>query len=204
MYSIDDKSFNKLLIQSKVLDTKEYIKWDWGYIDSILEVIDNKKLISERQAILKKLLYFYYPSKNEFVNNAWRSGKSEINKEFLVDSFSYGSIGNKLFTILASCPEGIIVLKNKDDFVEDVINCLKNCLNENRKAIQVFGIEQIYSKMSRNIFTFIGILSSTIYGDEYLEEKGFYSMLDKFVDSNNKFDYLLATIIDNINFNSKM
>ena len=28
-------------------------------------------------------------------------------------------------------------------------------------------------------------------------------MLDKFVDSNNKFDYLLATIIDNINFNSK-
>ena len=203
LYSIDDKSFNKLLIQSKVLDTKEYIKWDWGYIDSILEVIDNKKLISERQAILKKLLYFYYPSKNEFVNNAWRSGKSEINKEFLVDSFSYGSIGNKLFTILASCPEGIIVLKNKDDFVEDVINCLKNCLNENRKAIQVFGIEQIYSKMSRNIFTFIGILSSTIYGDEYLEEKGFYSMLDKFVDSNNKFDYLLATIIDNINFNSK-
>jgi hypothetical protein len=185
------------------LDTKEYIKWDWGHIDSILEVIDNKKLISERQAILKKLLYFYYPSKNEFVNNFWKSGKSEANKEFLVDSFSYGSIGNKLFTILASCPEGIIVLKNKDDFVEDVINCLKNCLNENRKAIQVFGIEQIYSKMSRNIFTFIGILSSTLYGDEYLEEKGFYSMLDKFVDSNNKFDYLLATIIDNINFNSK-
>ena len=203
LYSIDDKSFNKLLIQSKVLDTKEYIKWDWGHIDSILEVIDNKKLISERQAILKKLLYFYYPSKNEFVNNFWKSGKSEANKEFLVDSFSYGSIGNKLFTILASCPEGIIVLKNKDDFVEDVINCLKNCLNENRKAIQVFGIEQIYSKMSRNIFTFIGILSSTLYGDEYLEEKGFYSMLDKFVDSNNKFDYLLATIIDNINFNSK-
>ncbi len=203
LYSIDDKSFNKLLIQSKVLDTKEYIKWDWGHIDSILEVIDNKKLISERQAILKKLLYFYYPSKNEFVNNFWKSGKSEANKEFLVDSFSYGSIGNKLFTILASCPEGIIVLKNKDDFVEDVINCLKNCLNENRKTIQVFGIEQIYSKMSRNIFTFIGILSSTLYGDEYLEEKGFYSMLDKFVDSNNKFDYLLATIIDNINFNSK-
>ena len=203
LYSIDDKSFNKLLIQSKVLDTKEYTKWDWGHIDSILEVIDNKKLISERQAILKKLLYFYYPSKNEFVNNFWKSGKSEANKEFLVDSFSYGSIGNKLFTILASCPEGIIVLKNKDDFVEDVINCLKNCLNENRKAIQVFGIEQIYSKMSRNIFTFIGILSSTLYGDEYLEEKGFYSMLDKFVDSNNKFDYLLATIIDNINFNSK-
>ena len=57
--------------------------------------------------------------------------------------------------------------------------------------------------MSRNIFTFIGILSSTLYGDEYLEEKGFYSILDKFVEVNNKYDYLLTTIIDNINFNSK-
>jgi len=57
--------------------------------------------------------------------------------------------------------------------------------------------------MSRNIFTFIGILSSTRNGDEYLLEKGFYSMLDKFVEPNNKFDYLLTAIIDNINFNSK-
>ena len=191
------------MVQSKVLDTKEYLKWDWGYIGFILEVIENKKLIAERQAILKKLLYFYYPSKNEFVNNSWKSGKSDANREFIIDSFSYGSIGNKLFTILASCPEGIIVLKNKDDFIEDVINCLKNCINDNKKGLQIFGIEPIYSKMSRNIFTFIGILSSTLYGDEYLEEKGFYSMLDKLVDSNNKFDYLLTTIIDNINFNSK-
>ena len=203
LYSIDDKSVNKLLSQSKVLETKEYIKWEWGYIDSLLEVIENKKLIAEKQNFLKKILYFYYPSKNEFVNNSWKSGKSELNKEFISDSFSYGAIGNKLFTLLASCPEGIIVLKNKDDFVEDVVNCLKNWLNENKKATPVFDIEHIYSKMSRNIFTFIGILSSTLYGDEYLEEKGFYSILDKFVEVNNKYDYLLTTIIDNINFNSK-
>ena len=57
--------------------------------------------------------------------------------------------------------------------------------------------------MSRHIFTFIGILSSTLYGDEYLEEKGFYKILYKFIDVNNKYDYILTTIIDNINFNSK-
>ena len=203
LYSVDDKYFNKLLSQSKVLETKEYIKWDWGHVDSLLEVIENKKLISEKQNFLKKLLYFYYPSRNEFVNNFWKSGKSELNKEYISDSFSYGAIGNKLFSILASCPEGIIVLKNKDDFVEDVVNCLKNCLNEPKKAVPVFGLEQIYSKMSRNIFIFIGILSSTLHGDEYLEEKGFYAMLDKFVDASNKYDYLLTAIIDNINFSSK-
>ena len=202
LYSIDGKSLDKLQTHSKVLETREYIKWDWGDIDSILEVIENKKLIAEKQPFLKKLLLFYYPSKNEFVNNSWKSGKHDANKDFVIDSFSYGAIGIKLFNILASCPEGIIVLKNKEDFVEDVVNCLKNCLDENRKGA-VFEIEQIYSKMSRNIFTFIGILSSTLNGDEYLAEKGFYSMLDKFIDSNNKYDYLLTTIIDNINFNSK-
>ena len=203
LYSIDEKSLNKLLTSSKVLETKEYVKWDWGYIDSVLDVIENKKLIVDKQAFLKKLLYFYYPSKNEFVNNPWRSGKTKENRDSTCDSFSYGAIGNKLFKLLGSSPEGIIVLKSKEDWCEDVINCIKN-LNEPKKNFQIFGIEQVYSKMSRNIFTFIGILSSSIFGDEYLEEKGFYSTLEKLVGTNNnKYDYLLTAIIDNINFNSK-
>ena len=202
LYSIDEKSLNKLLTSSKVLETKEYIKWDWGYIDSVLDVIENKKLIVDKQAFLKKLLYFYYPSKNEFVNNPWKSGKTKENKDSICDSFSYGAIGNKLFKLLASSPEGIIILKSKEDWVEDVINCLKN-LSEPKKNFQIFGVEQVYSKMARNIFTFIGILSSTIFGDEYLEEKGFYNMLEKLVGPTNIYDYLLTAIIDNINFNSK-
>ena len=202
LYSIDEKSLNKLLSSSKVLETKEYIKWDWGYIDSILDIIENKKLISDKQAFLKKLLYFYYPSKNEFVNNPWKSGKTKENKDSICDSFSYGAIGNKLFKLLSSSQEGIIVLKSKDDWVEDVINCIKN-LSDPKKNFQIFSVEQVYSKMARNIFTFIGILSSTIFGDEYLEEKGFYNMLEKLVGPNNRYDYLLMTIIDNINFNSK-
>ena len=203
LYSIDEKSLNKLLTSSKVLETKEYIKWDWGCIDSILDVIENKKLIVDKQAFLKKLLYFYYPSKNEFVNNPWKSGKTKENKDSSCDSFSYGAIGNKLFNLLSSCPEGIIILKSKDDWLEDVINCLKNLSVEQKKVFQIFGIEQIYSKMARSIFTFIGILSSTLCGDEYLEEKGFYNSLEKFVVQSNKYDYLLTTIIDNISFNSR-
>ncbi len=201
LYSIDEKSLNKLLTSSKVLDSKEFVKWDWGCIDSVLDVIENKKLIVDKQVFLKKLLYFYYPSKNEFVSNPWKSGKTKENRDSSCDSFSYGAIGNKLFKILSSCQEGIIILKSKDDWVEDVINCLKSVLSD--KKFSVFGVEQVYCKMARNIFTFIGILSSTAFGDEYLEEKGFYNMLDNFSGPNNKYDYLLTTIIDNINFNSK-
>ena len=202
LYSIDEKSLNNFLTSSKVLETKEYTKWDWSYIGSVLDVIENKKLIVDKQAFLKKLLYFYYPSRNEFVNNPWKSGKTKENKDSNCDSFSYGNIGNKLFKLLASSPEGIIVLKSKEDWVEDVIYCLKS-LSETKKNYQVFGVEQVYSKMARNIFTFIGILSSTTFGDDYLEEKGFYNYLEKLVWINNKYDYLLTAIIDNINFNSK-
>ena len=136
LYSIDEKSLNKLLTSSKVLETKEYIKWDWGCIDSILDVIDNKKLIVDKQAFLKKLLYFYYPSKNEFVNNPWKSGKTKENKDTSCDSFSFGAIGNKLFNLLSSCPEGIIILKSKEDWLDDVINCLKNLLTVSSSAVQ--------------------------------------------------------------------
>ena len=197
LYIFDEKNINLSLTHTKVMETKEYIKWNWKEIDSFLEVIENKKLISDKQSFLKKLLAFYLPSKNEFVNISWKSGKNELNKDFFIEPFSYGAIGNKLFNILASCPEGIIVLKNKEDYVEDVMTCLKNFITGNKKSVQIFTLEQIYSKMSRHIFTFIGILSSTIYGDEYLEEKGFYSLLEKLIDDKGKYDYLLTTIIDN-------
>ena len=85
------------------------------------------------------------------------------------------------------------------------MQCLENLLtkNPNEDKDQPFSFKRIYNSLSRNIFSFIGILSQTTIGDEYLEKKKFYALLDKFVTNSNKFDYLLTTIIDNLNFNSK-
>ena len=82
------------------------------------------------------------------------------------------------------------------------MNCMESLLDKNDNENHPFTIKRIYNTLSRNIFIYIGIISNSTEGDEYLNKQGFYSLLDKFIVPNNKYDYLLTIIIDNINFNS--
>jgi hypothetical protein len=80
---------------------------------------------------------------------------------------------------------------------------MESLLDKNIPEEHPFSIKRIFSTLSRNIFIFLGIISNSNQGDDYLNKQGFYSLLDKFIVQNNKYDYLLTIIIDNLNFNSK-
>ena len=206
LFSKDDESYNQSLKNSKILETKEYTLLDWRYIDTVLDIIDTRReLIMDlhKQKFFKKLLFNFTPSKNLLVKQFWT-----------VNNFSYCAIGNKMFKLLSTYSELATILDSfTEDFLlkkgttwlEDVMQCLENLLtkNPNEDKDQPFSFKRIYNSLSRNIFSFIGILSQTTMGDEYLEKKKFYALLDKFVTNSNKYDYLLTTIIDNLNFNSK-
>ena len=205
LFSKDDESYNQALKNSKILDSREYNTLDWKYIDTILDIVDTRReLIMDlhKQKFFKKILFNFMPSKNLLVKQLWS-----------VSNFSYIAIGNKMFkllstysdlaTILDSYPEDFI-LKKGTTWLEDVMQCLENLLAKNADdKEQPFTFRRTYCTLSRNIFSFIGILSQTTIGDEYLFKKKFYELLDKFVTNSNKYDYLLTTIIDNLNFNSK-
>lgn len=57
--------------------------------------------------------------------------------------------------------------------------------------------------MARQIFVFLGIISQTSHGEDYLDKKGFYSLMRKALIHSGKFDYIFTNIIDNLNFNTK-
>ena len=203
LYSKDDESFPQTLKNSKVIELKEFQSWDWTQIDALLDLIEVKKeLIPElnKQKFFKKLLFSYSPSKNLIVKQTWT-----------VNNFYYGAIGNKLFKILISLEDLSIIDSPNEDYIfqksnswiKDVINCLDSLLEKNIPEDHPFTIKRIYNTLSRNIFIFIGIISNSNQGDDYLNKQGFYSLLDKFITQSNKFDYLLTIIIDNLNFNSK-
>ena len=206
LFSKDDETYNQSLKNSKILDTKEYSILDWRYIDTILDIVDTKReLIMDlhKQKFFKKILFNFMPSKNLLVKVPW-----------LVNNFHYCAIGNKIFkllstysdlaTILDSFPEDFFMKKGLT-WLEDVMQCLENILAKSpiEEREQPFYFKRVYNSLSRSIFSFIGILSQTNFGDEYLLKKNFYSLLDKFVTSSNKYDHILTTIIDNLNFNSK-
>jgi hypothetical protein len=57
--------------------------------------------------------------------------------------------------------------------------------------------------MSRQIFVFLGMLSQSVLGEDYLFKKGFYSLIRKALTHSGKFDYIFTNLIDNLNFNTK-
>ena len=204
IYSKDDE-YIQIVKNSKILDLKECQQWDWTQIDSLLDIIEVKKeLLTElnRQKIFKKLLYAYSPSKNLIVKMPWK-----------VNNFFYGAIGNKLFKILSNNQEGIEILDSPNEdtiflkansWIKDVMQCLDDIHEKIENEENPFHISKINNTLSRNIFIFIGIISNSKLGDDYLNKQGFYTLLNKFISVKcYKFDYLLTLIIDNINLNSK-
>ena len=203
LYNIDNESFQLILKNSKILDYKEFKSWDWKYIDEILDIIETRKdLIMDlyRQKFFKRLLYCFMPSKNQFVKLPWTT-----------DQFIYASIGTKLFKLLAQSQEGITILDTSPEeylfqksltWYEDLYQCLENLIKNNDNKEQPFTIKRLYRSMSKHIFNFLGVLSHTAQGETYLETKGFYKLISKFI-SNSNYDYILINLIDNLNFNSK-
>ena len=204
LFSKNEELLSGMLKSSKVLELKEFHLWDWRQIDNILDIIDTKKeLILElnKQKFFKKLLFSYSPSKNLIVKQQW-----------IVNNFFYGAIGKKLFKLLVNSHDGISVLDSPNEdyifqksnsWIKDVILCMDNLIEKNIIEENPFTIKRIHNTLSRNIFIFIGVISNSNLGDNYLSKQGFYSELDKFITKNNTFDYLLTLIIDNLNFNSK-
>ena len=215
LFSKDEESYYQILKNSKILDSKDFSNFEWKYIDILLDIIETRKeLINDlhKNKFFRKILFNFMPSKELLTNLSWS-----------VNNFIYISICNKMFrflsnysdltNILETLPEDYIIKKGIT-WLEDVMQCLNNILpqnisnsvnipNINRTKDKPFEIRKLYQTLSRNIFSFIGILSQTTKGDEFLRKKNFYNLLDKFIIKSNKYDYILTTIIDNLNFNSK-
>ena len=212
LYSKDEESYNQILKNSKISESKEFSGFEWKYIDILLDIIETRReliLDLHKNKFFRKILYNFMPSKNLLINQPWS-----------IKNFIYIVIGNKMFkflsnyneisNILDSVPEDYIIKKGMT-WLEDVIQCLTNMLpqnnqntpNLNRNREKPFDLKKFYQNLSRSIFSFIGILSQTTKGDEYLQKKNFYNLLDNFISKSNKYDYILTAIIDNLNFNSK-
>ena len=134
-----------------------------------------------------------------------------VKQSWTVNNFYFGAIGNKLFKILIAqddlsildSPNEDYIFQKSNSWIKDVMHCMETLLDKNIPEDHPFSIKRIYNSLSRNIFIFLGIISNSNQGDDYLNKQGFYSLLDKFIFQNNKYDYLLTIIIDNLNFNSK-
>lgn len=103
---VDDLKFKKKIEQTNVLLHKDYQRWNWEVILEILEgnLINNEVRLEEvlkKNKFIKRLLYFYMPSKLQFVEMEWKPS-----------NFIYAQAGYHLIKTLLSTKDGKRVLNN--------------------------------------------------------------------------------------------
>jgi hypothetical protein len=77
--------FNQRVKQSGVLQQKEYKKWNWPVINEILEgqLLTPARLeeVMKKTKFIKRLLNFFMPSKQHFINMEWVSVYTRLKEE---------------------------------------------------------------------------------------------------------------------------
>lgn len=75
-------------------------------------------------------------------------------------------------------------------------------MNKNDKEDDVFSMKSLTQTVSRQIFVFIGILSQSLHGEDYLNKQKFYSIIKPIIQPTGKHDSILSILIDNINLDN--
>ena len=137
--NIDEQKYQAKVRQTHITSIKDWRKWNW---EMILELVEGNLITSprlenlQRTKFIKRLLNFYLPSKQLFINLPW-------NKE----NFKYARVGYHLIRRLSqdnlgrktlSSPEGVFhvlgytfvenqdnIFHHKKSFVQDIRDLLE-------------------------------------------------------------------------------
>ncbi|ORZ19033.1 Rapamycin-insensitive companion of mTOR, N-term-domain-containing protein [Absidia repens] len=192
-YAIDDPHFRQLLLDSQVLNTKDYTKWSW---DTIVELLQgpllNPKRLDEAmrgKKFIKRLLAFYRPFKHQF---------SDINCT-KANVVRYVKTGCILLSTLLSHVDGVRYLEeNKllNQLAEalDELDPLKNRDGSAELAEPIFSKERMTHTLSGGYFTLMGILTKHKDGVRIMEKFKLFSSFYQLSELRNRDDLKVALI----------
>ena len=137
---IDEAKFKQKIDNTRVLRIKEWQKWNW---DTILELCEGNLITTQRlegliqrTKFIKRLLNFYLPSKQQFINLAWRQENLIYAKTgyYLIKRLSGDQLGRRTL----SSPEGVFhvlgvtfvdnqdnIFHHKKSFLQDIRDLLE-------------------------------------------------------------------------------
>lgn len=168
--TIDEKHFSQLIVDSGVLNTKSYIKWNW---DSLNEMIQGPLLNPKRleEAIkgtkfMKRLMSFYRPFKYKFsdVKNTKPNQR-------------YVRIGCALFQTLLKTAEGVKYL-SENKILRQMAECLAQLdrMSGITSPEPLFSTSRLADTLSSGYFAMLGTLSSDPKGLQMMERWRMFNM----------------------------
>ncbi|KFA64569.1 hypothetical protein S40285_04569 [Stachybotrys chlorohalonatus IBT 40285] len=189
----DDATFRQLLIETNVLNSSNYSKWNW---ETIMKVIDGPLQVGKRleEAIkaskfMKRIMSFYRPFKYKFTDI-----KNTRNTQ------KYIKVGCVLMNSLLQSPEGIKFLADSK-LLRQIAECLAQCDPTSGLTAQypVFSPDRLTDTLSWGYFPMIGVLSSDPKGLLLLERWRMFNMMYHILDFKQRPD-LIKLLLSNFDY----
>lgn len=193
-YAIDDAHFRQLLIDTQVLSTKDYTKWNW---ESIVELLQGPLLNPRRleeamrgKKFIKRLVGFYRPFKHEFSDI--HATKASVGR--------YLKTGCTLISTLLGSPDGVRYLSD-NKLLAQVAEALSELdpLNGDPETEPIFSKERIEGTLSVGYFTLLGVFSKFKEGVQIMEKFKIFSSFYRLSELRNR-DDLKVAIITNMDY----
>lgn len=136
--SFDEQTFRQMMLESQVLSSTNYSKWNWEIIRRMIEgpLLNGKRLDEAIKAskFIKRIISFYRPFKYKF-SEAKNTRPNQV----------YVTVGCSLIHTLLQTPEGVRYLSDSK-LLRQIAECLAQCdpvsdhshLNTNTKINRKF------------------------------------------------------------------
>lgn len=191
--ALDDTTFRQLLIDSGVLNSSNYAKWDW---DIIMKIIDGPLQIGKRleeavraSKFMKRIMSFYRPFKYKFaeVKNTRNTQK-------------YIRAGCALMHSLLQSNEGVTMLADSK-LVRQIAECLAQCDPTSGLTAQfpLFAKDRLTDTLCNGYLAMLGVLTGDPKGLMLLERWKMFNMMYHIVDLKQRPD-LIKLLLANFDY----
>lgn len=189
-YAIDDTHFRQLLMDTQVLNTKDYTKWSWESISELLQgPLLNPRRLDEAmrgKKFIKRLLAFYRPFSHRFSDiNATKANVSR-----------YVRTGCTLITALLSNPDGVRYLSENKLLgqIAEALSEVDPLKSGDAETEPIFSMERMDTTLSGGYFTLLGTFSKNKEGVRILEKFKIFSLFYELSELRNRDDLKVAMV----------
>ncbi|ATY59381.1 HR1 rho-binding [Cordyceps militaris] len=190
---LDDTTFRQLLVDSGVLNSSNYTKWNWDVIMKIVSgpLQSGKRLDEAVRASkwMKRIMSFYRPFKYKFaeIKNTRNTQK-------------YVQTGCALMHSLLQSNEGVSMLADSK-LVRQIAECLAQCDPTSGLTAQfpLFAKDRLTDTLCNGYFAMLGVLTGDPKGVMLLERWKMFNMMYHIVDLKQRPD-LIKLLLTNFDY----
>ncbi|OLN82718.1 Protein ste16 [Colletotrichum chlorophyti] len=169
--AVQEGAFRQLLVESNVLNSSNYLKWNWDVILRIIDgpLHDGKRLdeVNRVSKFMNRIMSFYRPFKHRF---------SDLTSN--KNTQKYVRVGCALMHTLLQSSEGVEFLQDHK-LLRQIAECLAQCDPSSglTSTDPMFSPGRLQSTLCAGYFPMLGVLSGDPKGLELLQRWRMFNMM---------------------------